>query len=289
GVRDTPAGQAYYDAMLAKYARWGVDFLKVDCIADHPYKISEIRQIASAIRKTGRPIVLSLSPGPTQLSHAAEIRQYGQMWRITNDIWDGWSFVHEHPADTFPSGISNLFERLPLWVGQARDGHWPDADMLPIGTLAPHPGFGPARASRLTMDEQRTLLTLQAIARSPLILGANLTRLDDATRALITNKDVIAVDQDSRDNHPVSRLPKGFDHVRVWVASGRHDGERYLAIFNLDDKPVSLHAPWGELGLASGSYDARDLWSGQPRKTSTRLSLDLPAHGCALLSMRPVR
>ena len=289
GVRDTPAGQAYYDAMLAKYARWGVDFLKVDCIADHPYKISEIRQIASAIRKTGRPIVLSLSPGPTQLSHAAEIRRYGQMWRITNDIWDGWSFVHDHPTDTFPSGISNLFERLPLWAGQARDGHWPDADMLPIGTLAPHPGFGPARRSRLTMDEQRTLLTLQAIARSPLILGANLTRLDDATRALITNKDVIVVDQDSRDNHPVSRLPKGFDHVRVWVASGRRDGERYVAIFNLDDKPVSLHAPWGELGLASGSYDARDLWSGQPRKTSTRLSLDLPAHGCALLSMRPVR
>jgi hypothetical protein len=144
--------------------------------------------------------------------------------------------------------------------------------MLPIGTLAPHPGFGPARPSRLTMDEQRTLLTLQAIARSPLILGANLTRLDDATRALITNKDVIAVNQSSRENHPVTRLPKGFDHVRVWVASGRSDGERYLAIFNLDDKPVSLHAPWGELGLASGGYDARDLWSGQPRKVSARLS-----------------
>jgi alpha-galactosidase len=161
--------------------------------------------------------------------------------------------------------------------------------MLPIGTLAPHPGFGPARPSRLTMDEQRTLLTLQAIARSPLILGANLTRLDDATRALITNKDVIAVNQSSRENHPVTRLPKGFDHVRVWVASGRSDGERYLAIFNLDDKPVSLHAPWGELGLASGSYDARDLWSGQPRKASARLSLDLPAHGCVLLSMRLAR
>ncbi|SFS13857.1 Alpha galactosidase A [Dyella sp. OK004] len=286
GVRDTPAGQAYYDAMLALYARWGVDFLKVDCIADHPYRISEIRQIAAAIGKTGRPIVLSLSPGPTQLSHAAEIQQYGQMWRISNDVWDGWSFVHEHPNDDFPMGVRDVFDRLPLWVGQARDGHWPDADMLPLGMLAPHPGLGSPRPSRLTPDEQRTLLTLHAIARSPLILGANLTKLDDVTRGLITNKEVIAINQTSRDNHPVTRLPKGFDSVRVWVASGRGD-ERYLAIFNLDDKPVTLDTAWSALGLNSGSYRARDLWSGHRRKASMRLAVDLPAHGCALLVMRP--
>lgn len=287
GVRDTSAGQAYYDAMLAMYARWGVDFLKVDCIADHPYRISEIRQIAAAIGKTGRPIVLSLSPGPTQLWHAAEIRQYGQMWRVTNDVWDGWSFVHEHPNDDFPSGISEIFDRLSPWAGQARDGHWPDADMLPLGILAPHPGLGEPRRSRLTMDEQRTLLTLHAIARSPLILGANLAELDDTTRRLITNKKVIAVNQSSRDNHPVTHLPKGFDHARVWVASGQGDDEHYMAIFNLDDKPVVLDAPWSELGLAAGNYDNRDLWSDKPRKASARLSIELPAHGSALLALRP--
>jgi len=285
GVRDTAAGQAYYDAMLALYARWGVDFLKVDCIADHPYKVSEIRQIAKAIKKTGRPMVLSLSPGPTQLSHAAEIRQFGQMWRITNDVWDGWSFTHEHPTDDFPMGVRDVFDRLPSWAGQAHDGRWPDADMLPFGMLAPHPGWGTARQSRLTLDEQRTLLSLLAIARSPLILGANLTKLDDATRALLLNRAVIAVNQDSLDNHPVEQLPKGFEQVRAWVASGK-GGERYLALFNLAEKPVDLHAAWGELGLEPGRYAARDLWDGKHVDASEAPSIHLPAHGCVLWAVR---
>ncbi|WP_229720850.1 glycoside hydrolase family 27 protein [Dyella nitratireducens] len=285
GVRDNAAGQAYYDAMLALYARWGVDFLKVDCIADRPYKISEIRQIAAAIRKTGRPIVLSLSPGPTQLSHAAEIRQYGQMWRISNDVWDGWTFVHEHPNDDFPMGVRDIFDRLPLWAGQAHDGRWPDADMLPFGVLAPHPGWGDARHSRLTLDEERTQLSLLAIARSPLILGANLTKLDEATRALLTNKDVIAVDQDSHDNHPIEHLPAGFEHLRVWVASGKA-GERYVAVFNLDDKPASAEASWDALGLTSGKHAARDLWRSLRLDASDRLKIDLPAHGGVLYSVK---
>lgn len=287
GIRDNPAGQAYYDAMLALYAHWGVDFLKVDCIADHPYKASEIRQIAKAIRKTGRPIVLSLSPGPTQLSHAAEIRKYGQMWRISNDVWDGWRFVHEHPEDDFPMGVRNLFDLLPAWAGQAGHGRWPDADMLPFGTLAPHPGWGAPRKSRLSLDEERTQLSLLAIARSPLILGANLTKLDDATRALITNPEVIAVDQTGRDSHPVGNLPPGFEHARVWLSSGRMHGRpvRYLAIFNLDDRPASLHATWHQLGLASGRHAAHDLWSHRKLPDSKRLDVTLPAHGCVLYTV----
>ncbi|MGO4700791.1 glycoside hydrolase family 27 protein [Dyella sp. 2RAB6] len=288
GVRDTPAGQAYYDAMLALYADWGVDFLKVDCIADHPYKISEIRQIAAAISKSGRPIVLSLSPGPTQLSHAAEIRQFGQMWRISNDVWDGWSFTHEHPNDDFPMGVRDVFERLPAWAGQARDGRWPDADMLPFGMLAPHPGWGEARRSRLSLDEQRTLLGLLAMARAPLILGANLTMLDEATRALITNKEVIAIDQDSHDNHPVEHLPKRLERLRAWVASGR-DGERYVAVFNPGERPFALHATWSELGLESGRYEGREVWSGRRSAAAGSLDIELPAHGSALFALRKVR
>lgn len=281
GVRDNAAGQAYYDSMLALYARWGVDFLKVDCIADHPYRISEIRQIAAAIKKTGHPIVLSLSPGPTQLSHAAEIRRYGQMWRISNDVWDGWRFTHEHPNDDFPMGVRDIFDRLPAWAGQARDGRWPDADMLPFGALAPHPGWGEPRRSRLTLDEERTQLTLLAIARSPLILGANLTELDSATRALITNQEVIAIDQRSHGNRPLEHLPAGFQQVRVWTASGKA-GEHYLAVFNLDGKSVRLQATWRQLGLVAGSRAARELWSGHRLQTSDHLSIRLPAHGCAL-------
>jgi hypothetical protein len=286
GIRDNAAGQAYYDTMLALYARWGVDFLKVDCIADHPYRVSEIRQIASAIKKTGRPIVLSLSPGPTQPSHAAEIRQYGQMWRISNDVWDGWIFKHERPDEDFPMGVRDIFDRLVPWAGQARDGRWPDADMLPLGMLAPHPGWGEPRRSRLTQDEARTQITLLAIARAPLILGANLTRLDDATRALITNKEVIAMNQHSRDNRPVEHLPPGFEQARVWVAQGKH-GERYLAVFNLDDRPVSLEAAWDALGVPPGTYAARELWSQRSADASKRMKVDLPAHGCAVYALSP--
>ena len=105
GVKDNAAGQAYYDSMLKLYAAWGVDFLKVDCIATNPYRPTEIRQIAEAIRKTGRPIVLSLSPGPTALDHAAEVQKYAQMWRISNDHWDGWTFPAAKPGDEFPFGL----------------------------------------------------------------------------------------------------------------------------------------------------------------------------------------
>ena len=112
GVSDTPAGQAYYDGMLKLYASWGLDFIKVDCISDHPYRPTEIRQIAEAIRKTGRPIVLSLSPGPTSLEHAAEVAKYSQMWRITDDHWDVWAPKHEANGSEFPFGLSEEFDRI---------------------------------------------------------------------------------------------------------------------------------------------------------------------------------
>ena len=90
GVRNNAAGQAYYDAMAQQCADWDIDFLKVDCISAHPYKADEIRMINQALRKTGRPIVLSLSPGPTPLEHAAEVEQEANLWRISDDIWDHW-------------------------------------------------------------------------------------------------------------------------------------------------------------------------------------------------------
>jgi alpha-galactosidase len=287
GVRDNAAGQSYYDAMLALYAGWGVDFLKVDCIADHPYKASEIRQIATAINKARRPIVLSLSPGPTQLSHAGEIRKYAQMWRISNDVWDGWSFTHDRPQDDFPMGVRDIFDRLSAWSGHAGGGGWPDADMLPFGTLAPHPDVGTARQSRLTPDEERTQLTLLAIARAPLILGANLTSLDEVTRALITNKEVIGVNQSARDSHPVEGLPPGFENVRLWVASGKpgRRSPRFLALFNLDSRPATLEAPWDKLGVAAGKHAARNLWDGDRLGASDSLKIVLPAHGSVLYAI----
>jgi alpha-galactosidase len=99
GMRDNAAGQAWYDSMIGLYASWGVDYLKVDCISDHPYKADGDSPDSPAIQKTGRPIVLSLSPGPTASSeHAAEVAQYAQMWRIADDHWDVWSHDPKNDA-----------------------------------------------------------------------------------------------------------------------------------------------------------------------------------------------
>jgi hypothetical protein len=280
GVRDNAAGQAYYDSMLKLYAVWGMDFIKVDCIADRPYKVSEIRQIAAAIKKTGRPIVLSLSPGPAQLSHAAEMGQYAQMWRISNDVWDGWSFTHAHPDDDFPNGVLTAFDYLAKWASYAKPGNWPDGDMLPFGSLTPHPGWGEPRQSRLTQNEERTQFTLWSISRSPLILGGDLTKLDDFTKSLITNKAILSLNQTGQGARPVKDLPPEFAHVRVWITSqgAPEKPRKILALFNLDDASVTFHATWKQLGLGA-HHSARGLWDSVSLADSERLNVTLPAHG----------
>ena len=287
GVRDNAAGQAYYDATILLYAEWGVDFLKVDCIADHPYKPAEIRQIARAIEKSGRPIVLSLSPGPTQLEHADEVARYAQMWRISNDIWDGWRFPSDTAADAYPSGVASQFNRLAAWSRYARPGAWPDADMLPIGSLGPSPGLGEARMSRLTHDEERTQFSLWAIAGSPLMLGTNLTELDSFTRSLVTNNRIIAVNQTAWDSHRLADLPPGFERAQVWTARGGARGKPtcYIAFFNLRDESAQLGATWDQLGI-EGTHSALDLWSGATLPAAPRIEVTLPAHGSAVYQIR---
>jgi hypothetical protein len=291
GVKDNAAGQAYYDSMLRLYANWGVDFLKVDCISDHPYRPTEIRQIAEAIRKTGRPIVLSLSPGPTDFSHATEVAQYAQMWRISNDHWDGWTFP-DATSDEFPFGLQGAFDRLAEWYIYASVGNWPDADMLPEGWLGPHPGWGEARQSRETQDEQRTEFTLWAVARSPLIFGGNLTHLDSFTRSLLTNQMVLFVNQNAGYSHPVdvSTLGPGFENIRVWratVAAPRARGyAEFFAFFNLGSAPAAVHATWKDLGLDDRKYSAQNGWDNSTTKESKDISFILPPHGSTLFQVR---
>ncbi len=292
GVKDNAAGQAYYDSMMKLYASWGVDFLKVDCIATNPYRPTEIRQIAEALHKTGRPIVLSLSPGPTALDDAAEVAKYAQMWRISNDHWDGWNF-HEQPYhDEFPFGLKSAFDRLAQWFTYTSPGSWPDADMLPEGWLGPSPGWGPPRQSHETPDEQRTEFTLWCVARSPLIFGGNLTRLDALSRSLLTNQTLIFLDQNGSYSRPVdtTNLGPGFENARVWRATIAEPGERgyaeYFAFFNLDDSPATLHTTWKQLGLEGAKYSARNVWDDSVTKESKEISVTLPPHGNALFEMR---
>ncbi len=282
GVRDNAAGQAYYDSMIRLYARWGVDFLKVDCISAGPFRESEIRQIHQAIKKTRRPMVLSLSPGPTPLEQADFVKRNAQMWRISNDVWDGWRLGGDIHPPGFPFGIWSAFDNLARWNRFAGPGSWPDADMLPFGALRPNPGWGDPRDSRLTPAEARTQFTLWAIARAPLILGANLTQLAPSTLTLITNRAVIGINQTAWASHPIA-LPPGFENYRVWQAFAGHRARptRYLAVFNLDDKSAQLSVPWAQLGLM-GRHAARDLWSDEVRPISAALSVQLAPHGSAI-------
>lgn len=268
-----PAAQAYYDSLAQQYAAWGVDFLKVDCIADHPYKGEEIRLIRQALGKVGRPIVLSLSPGPTALDKADEVSKYAQMWRISDDIWDLW-----HSDTEFPSGIKNQFARAAKWAPFSGPGHWPDADMLPIGRLEPAAGWGNPRPTRLTHDEQRTMLTLWSIARSPLIMGGNLTLCDEWTESLLTNPEVIAVDQHSHGNREVLHT----DKLIAWYADTVDDEQALTAFFNLSDDVLSLELSWADVGLPVAEHAVRDLWKRKDLGGAKSLRIKLEPHASAL-------
>jgi alpha-galactosidase len=278
GVKDNAAGQAWYDAMFAQYAKWGIDYVKVDCISSHPYKADEIRMIHNAIVKTGRPIVLSLSPGPTSLANAEEVGQNAQLWRISNDVWDNWTASKD--KDEFPQSVKSQFAVIESWTKYVKPGNWPDADMLPLGTLGPVPGWGDPRQSKLTHDEQRTLITLWCISRSPLFFGGNLTQLDDWTISLLTNPAVIAMNQHGTAQH----LASTNGDTIAWTSKGLA-GQIYLALFNLGDAPASVKSPFTTYGLPAKSYKSRDLWANSAHPASTEVVATIPPHGTLLLEL----
>jgi hypothetical protein len=275
GLKANAAGQAYYDSLAKLYANWGLDFVKVDCISQ-PYNANEIRMMSAALRKSGRPIVLSLSPGPTPIEQADDVRKYAELWRISDDFWDIWS---KSDTSTFPQSLTRQFAKLAEWAPHVEPGHWPDADMLPLGYLGPKPGWGEPRHSRLTGDEARTLITLWSMACSPLILGANLTQMDAATEALLTNPEVIAVDQHSSGNKPVIQTPT----VVIWTAKAA-TGKDYIGVFNISDSPRAISYSWKELGISRSSYKLRDLWEKKDVGSASALKVTLAPHASVLYS-----
>lgn len=258
-----PGAQSYYDSVFRLYASWGVDFVKMDDMS-RPYDAHapEIEAAHRAIERSGRSIILSLSPGETPVPRGDHVRRFAQMWRISDDFWDDWAMLKAQ------------FVRLENWNAWAGPGAWPDADMLPLGRLA----LG-ARDTRLTPDEQRTLMTLWSIARSPLIMGGDLRHLDAATLALLTNRKLIAVNQASRDNRPHFVA----DDTHIWSARPNDAAaDRYLALFNVADEPRSVGIALAEINL-TGPVHVQDLWSGHDRGTQRgRIECLLPPHGCAL-------
>ncbi len=258
-----PGAQAYYDSVFALYASWGVDFIKMDDMS-RPYDAhaAEIEAAHKAIVNSGRPMMLSLSPGETPVIRGEHVRKYAQMWRISDDFWDEWPMLEAQ------------FVRLENWNPWRRPGAWPDADMLPLGRLA----LG-KRDSRFTPDEQRTLMTLWSIARSPLIMGGDLRYLDAPTLALLTNRELLAVNQTSGDNQPHFVA----DGVRIWSARPADGRGRYVALFNVSKREREVGIALRDLDL-SESVPVRDLWSGQALEpvSGGRFAQTLPSHGAGL-------
>jgi hypothetical protein len=260
-----PGAQAYYDSVFAQYADWGIDFVKMDDMS-RPYDAHapEIEAASAAIARSGRPIMLSLSPGETPLACGDHVRRHAQMWRISDDFWDEWAMLEAQ------------FLRLENWQRFAGPGSWPDADMLPLGRLA----LG-KRDTKFTPAEQRTLMTLWSIARSPLIMGGDLRHLDAATLALLTNPEVLAVNQASSANRPLQVQ----DGMRAWTAKAA-DGDTYLALFNPNDKAgrYGIDPRWLNL---RGPLRVRDLWARRDLPPATgRIETDLPPHGAAMFRLR---
>ena len=282
GVRNTPEGQAYYDSLLELYASWGVDFIKCDDICNtnlypnDPFSgRHEIEMLAKAIQHCGRSIVLSLSPGPALIEHAWHYEKYANMWRITDDFWDHWDL------------LKDMFHRCELWQNHVSEGCWPDCDMLPLGTLGK--GFGEERATRFTPEEQKTMMTLWCIFGSPMMLGAELTLLDQKTLALLTNREVLHLL--SSDCH--ARQVRLDDNCAVWAARDTKTGDVYAALFNLSDETATVSVQLEELtetlGLSENDEDStvsvtlHDLWSGcNSNTTGTTLQSELAAHSCVI-------
>jgi alpha-galactosidase len=238
-----PGAQDYYDSILTMYAGWGVDYIKADDIA-RPAHREEIAALHRAIRKTGRPIVLSLSPGPAMVRDLAFLQENANLWRISDDFWDDWRALRLN------------FTLMSIWGGVGRPGAWPDADMLPLGHIGLRAERGEDRMTRFTRDEQRTLMSLWSIAQSPLMFGGDLPGNDDFTLNLITNDEVLAVDQTGAHGAALAESGSGV----TWTAEAPDPKSRYLAVFNVGDRgPIDIRVNWGALKLPR-SVVLRDLW-----------------------------
>ena len=271
GVKNCPEGQAYYDSLLELYAVWGVDFIKCDDICNtnlyvnNPYSAEhEVEMLAKAIDKCNREIVLSLSPGPAVIEKAWHYENYANMWRITDDFWDDWRL------------LKDMFKRCELWQNHVSKGCYPDCDMLPLGYLGK--GFGRERQTNFTREEQKTMMTLWCLFGSPLMIGAELTKLDGDTLALLTNKSVLKM------LAPECR-PRQYardEEKAIWVARNKTNGDIYVALFNLKDEAaeVTFDLTKAEIPILPRW---KELWTGEEKNAlDPDITAVLPEHGCAV-------
>lgn len=243
--------EEYYDSLFKLYASWGVDFVKVDDIANtefspqNPYSAEkEIEMIRAAIDRSGRDMVLSLSPGPAPLNKAEHLSENANMWRISGDFWDRWD------------KLLNMFSLCEKWYPYVKDGSFPDCDILPLGKLCIDGSYmgDMGRDSGFTKEEQKTMMTLWAVFRSPLFFGGELRLTDNYTLSLVTNPEVINVNQNSEK--PLFVYNKGG--IAVWQT--KIENCTAVAVFNLSDEEKHYKLSFSDLGIENVRA-VRDLWA----------------------------
>lgn len=260
-----PGAQAYYDSVMELVASWEVDFVKIDDLS-RPYHLEEIEAIRAAIDKTGRPIVFSTSPGETPVGQGAHVMDHANQWRISDDFWDNWGALYSQ------------FQRLHDWTPYRGPGHFPDADMLPLGKLEGGSNTATGRSTNFSQNEQYTLMSLWSIARSPLIHGGDMTQMDPFTLSLLTNDEVIAVNQYSSHNR---QLFRNGNQV-AWVADDENSSDKYLAVFNTGGSTTNVPINLSTLGF-TGSAQIRSLWDQSDLGSFTgSFSPSIASHGASL-------
>lgn len=273
-----PGAQEYYNSIFKLYADWGVDFIKIDDLSAPVYHGDEIELIRKAIDNCGREIVLSTSPGDTPIEAASHVKEHANMWRMVNDVWDDWWY------------IQNLMKVAVQWYPHIAPGTWPDCDMIPLGHLSIRGERGEDRLSRLSKDEQYTLMTFWTIFRSPLMFGGDLPTIDPFTLSLLTNDEVLKMHSESTD---VTLLFQDADQSAI-VSRNENTGEVYLALFNLskEQRTVSatvdqIKAAMPALGKKWNAKTLTDMWHGNSLKKSGKtISQSLAPHASILIKIK---
>ena len=264
-VAGKEGAQQYYNSIFQLYASWEIDFIKVDDLSG---RLEEIALIRKAIDNCGRPIVLSISPSGNNIKDAEFLRDHANMWRTTDDFWDRWQDLKQE------------FEICNQWTSYRGKGYYPDADMLPLGRIGIRAERGQPRMTLFTKDEQHTLMTLFAIFRSPLMFGGNLPDNDEFTLSLITNKEVLKVNQRSINNRQLFRE----NDLIAWTADDPKTGDKFLALFNTSDTPgaAEISIKFEQLGL-EGTHVVKDLWTGEKLgKFTEAFGRSVNPHGAGL-------
>jgi alpha-galactosidase len=268
-VATKPGAQEYYNSILELYASWGVDFIKVDDLS-RPYHQDEIELLRKAIDRTGRPIVLSTSPGETPIKDAEHVKEHANMWRMVDDVWDIWK------------DLVHLMNVAKGWYAYSAPGTWPDCDMIPLGRIAIRGERGKDRMTRLKKEEQISLMSFFTIFRSPLMFGGDMPSNDAFTLSLLSNKDILKMHRESTD---VRQLFMENGKVAVTSRNSK-TGERYLALFNIGDKEMTtISVNLKDLGF-SGKYKAKELWTGEKSKgTDANFSQQIAPHASKVYSI----